>query len=121
MPKAVCYYGTPKAFVESVLEAGDDCILEIDTQGALNIKKAMPEAVLVFVAPPSLGELRNRIVGRGTESIEEIDKRMSCAETEMSFIKAYNYVIINDEVDQAVAKFDAILTAERCRVERSCQ
>lgn len=115
------YYGTPKAFVESVLDAGDDCILEIDTQGALNVKKAMPEAVLVFVAPPSLGELRNRIVGRGTESIEEIDKRMSCAETEMSFIKAYNYVIINDEVDQAVAKFDAILTAERCRVERSCQ
>ena len=112
------YYGTPKTFVEQVLNNGNDCILEIDPQGALKVRQAMPEAILIFVAPPSLSELRKRIEGRGTETLEEINKRMACAESEMAFIRHYDYVIINDEISKAVGQMESILVAERCRVLR---
>ncbi len=113
------YYGTPRAFVEEVLASGRDCILEIDTQGALQVRKATDEAVLVFIAPPSLEELRSRLIGRGTEAPEEVEKRLSCAEYELSFSNQYDYIIVNDEVALAAEKMKAILLAERCRVNRA--
>lgn len=112
------YYGTPRAFVEEVLDSGRDCILEIDPQGALQVRSATEDAVLVFIAPPSLEELRNRLTGRGTEAPEEVEKRLSCAENELSYSNQYDYIIVNDEVEQAAEKMKAILLAERCRVNK---
>lgn len=112
------YYGTPRRFVEDTLSRGEDCLLEIDTQGAMQIRQSMPEAVLIFIAPPSLEELRKRISGRGTENIEEINKRMGCAAAEMAFMNKYDYVIINDTVSAAVQKIQAIFLAEKCRASR---
>ncbi len=113
------YYGTPRAFVEEVLASGKDCILEIDPQGALQVRKATDEAVLVFIAPPSLEELRNRLTGRGTESAEEVEKRLSCAESELAYRDKYDYIIVNDDVETAAAKMEAILLAEKCRSGRN--
>ena len=112
------YYGTPRAFVEDVLASGRDCILEIDPQGALQVRKATSEAVLVFIAPPSLEELRARLTGRGTEAPEEVEKRLSCAEAELAYSNQYDYLIVNDEVEKAAEKMRAILMAERCRTNR---
>jgi guanylate kinase len=112
------YYGTPRAFVEDVLASGRDCILEIDPQGALQVRKATDEAVLVFIAPPSLEELRSRLTGRGTEAPEEVEKRLSCAEAELAYSNQYDYLIVNDEVEKAADKMKAILMAERCRIKR---
>ena len=113
------YYGTPRAFVEEVLASGKDCILEIDPQGALQVREATDEAVLVFIAPPSLEELRNRLTGRGTESVQEVEKRLSCAESELGYRDKYDYIIINDDVETAAAKMEAILLAEKCRSARN--
>ena len=113
------YYGTPRAFVEEVRASGKDCILEIDPQGALQVRKATDEAVLVFIAPPSLEELRNRLTGRGTESAEEVEKRLSCAESELAYRDKYDYIIVNDDVETAAAKMEAILLAEKCRSGRN--
>lgn len=113
------YYGTPRAFVEEVLASGRDCILEIDTQGALQVRKATDEAVLVFIAPPSLEELRSRLTGRGTEAPEEVEKRLSCAANELSYSNQYDYIIVNDEVEKAAEKMRSILIAERCRTNRA--
>lgn len=113
------YYGTPRAFVEEVLASGKDCILEIDPQGALQVRKATDEAILVFIAPPSLEELRNRLTGRGTESAEEVEKRLSCAESELAYRDKYDYIIVNDDVETAAAKMEAILLAEKCRSGRN--
>ena len=113
------YYGTPRAFVEEVLASGKDCILEIDPQGALQVREATDEAVLVFIAPPSLEELRSRLTGRGTESAEEVEKRLSCAESELAYRDKYDYIIINDDVETAAAKMEAILLAEKCRSARN--
>ena len=113
------YYGTPRAFVEEVLASGRDCILEIDPQGALQVRKATDEAVLVFIAPPSLEELRARLTGRGTEAPEEVEKRLSCAEAELAYSNQYDYLIVNDEVEKAAEKMKAILMAERCRTKRT--
>ena len=112
------YYGTPRAFVEEVLASGRDCILEIDPQGALQVRKATSEAVLVFIAPPSLEELRARLTGRGPEAPEEVEKRLSCAEAELAYSNQYDYLIVNDEVEKAAEKMKAILMAERCRTNR---
>ena len=109
------FYGTPRAVVEDVLASGNDCILEIDPQGALQVRQAMEEAVLVFIAPPSLAELRSRLTGRGTEAAEEVEKRLSCAEQELAYRNQYDYIIVNDDVEQAAAKMEAILLAEKCR------
>lgn len=113
------YYGTPRAFVEDVLASGKDCILEIDPQGALQVRKATKDAVLVFIAPPSLEELRRRLTGRGTESAEEVEKRLSCAESELAYRDQYDYIIINDDVELAADKMEAIMKAEKCRGWRS--
>lgn len=113
------YYGTPREFVESVLASGKDCIVEIDPQGAMQVRKASDEAVLVYIVPPSLEELRNRLTGRGTETAEEVEKRMGCAKKEMSYMDQYDYIIVNDTVEDAAKRLKAIFNAERCRSWRT--
>ncbi|MDI6604643.1 MAG: guanylate kinase [Thermoanaerobacteraceae bacterium] len=113
------YYGTPKDFVLKNIEEGFDVILEIDIQGALKVKDKFPEGVFVFILPPSMEELKNRIKKRGTETEEEILKRFKCAYEEINFVSRYNYVVINDDVDNAVEKIKAIIVAEKCRVDRN--
>lgn len=114
------YYGTPKKYVDGVLSQGKDCILEIDIQGALQIKQKMPEGVFVFIAPPSIEELERRITCRGTETSEEITKRMSQVERELSYADDYDYMVINDNVETAVSSLRAIVLAERFRIRRIC-
>jgi len=113
------YYGTPKKFVEDVLAQGKDCILEIDPQGAQKVRAKKPDSVLVFIAPPSMQELKNRITNRATENLSEINKRLSCAKEEMLCMQNYDYVVINDQVEKAVEKIKAILIAEKCSIRRS--
>ncbi|MGN0734031.1 MAG: guanylate kinase [Emergencia sp.] len=110
------YYGTPKAMVVEKLEQGRDVVLEIDVQGAINAKKVYPESVLIFILPPSLEELRARIVGRGTETEDVISLRLSKALEEMSYIDKYDYYVINDVIDDAIIRTEAIMLAEHGRV-----
>lgn len=112
-------YGTPKAAVEQRLSEGKNVILEIDVQGALQIKEKVPDSVLVFIAPPSQKILRERIEGRGTETPEVIDRRMEAAKGELAQIPKYDYVIVNDEVDKAVLRFETIINAERYKTKRN--
>lgn len=113
------YYGTPKSYVEQCLNEGRDVILEIEIQGALKVKKKFPEAVLVFVTPPSAMELRKRLIGRGTETKEVIDKRLSRAVEEAQGIENYDYIVINDELDRCVEDIHAIVMALHCKTNRS--
>ncbi|ABY94978.1 MULTISPECIES: guanylate kinase [Thermoanaerobacter] len=113
------YYGTPKDFVLKNLEEGNDVVLEIDIQGALKIKEKFPEGVFIFILPPSMEELKNRIKKRGTETEEEIIKRFKSAYEELNYVSRYNYVVINDSVEEAVEKIKAIIIAEKCRVDRN--
>lgn len=112
------YYGTPRAFVQEVIENGQDCILEIDVQGALKIREALPEAVLIFILPPSLAELKRRLTERGTETAEQIETRMSWVLGEIAQIEKYDYVIVNDDLTKAIAEARAIIVGEKCRVMR---
>lgn len=112
------YYGTPREYVEKRLNGGKNVLLEIDIQGALNIKKIYPEGVFIFILPPTMEELRNRIVGRGTESQEDIKKRFDSAYKELEYAFKYDYAVVNDKVDLAVEKVEAIIMAEKCRVSR---
>ena len=100
------YYGTPRRFVEESLGEGLDIILEIDIQGALQVKEKYPEAVLVFIAPPSKRELEKRLIIRGTDSQEVIVRRLQCAAGEMKLASRYDYIVINDEVSKAVNKIE---------------
>ena len=115
------YYGTPLENVQSKLDEGKNVILEIEVQGALQVKKNMPEAVLIFMLPPSLDELRRRLVNRGTEAANVIEKRLSRAEEEVEFIKDYNYIVINDEVENAVDKINSIVIAEKSKVQHNSE
>ena len=112
------YYGTPKREVFKQLKAGNDIILEIDIQGALQVKKNYPKGVFIFLLPPSLRELQNRIEGRGTDSKEVILKRMECAYDELDYVFEYDYVVLNDEVEAAVNKIKCIIEAEKSRAIR---
>lgn len=112
------YYGTPSTFVDQTLAAGHDIILEIEVQGALKVKQKFPEGVFLFLLPPSLNELENRIVGRGTESNETIRTRMGIALDEIRLLEHYDYAIVNDQVDKACDRIRSIITAEHCRRER---
>ncbi|EOD01309.1 guanylate kinase [Caldisalinibacter kiritimatiensis] len=112
------YYGTPKSFVIENLNKGKDVILEIDIQGALQIKERYPEGVFIFIVPPSMKELRNRIEKRGTETEEAINERFSSAFNELNFASKYDYVVVNDEVNKAVKRIEAIVMAEKCKIER---
>ena len=113
------YYGTPRSFVEQQLADGYDVILEIDVQGAMKVKQAFPDAVLMFITAPSMSEIKSRLIGRGTETMEQVEKRFATAFEEIKMIPQYDYVIINDVVDVAVHHMEAILEAERCRTARS--
>ncbi|CDF57882.1 guanylate kinase [Thermobrachium celere] len=112
------YYGTPKANVERILNEGNDIILEIDIQGALKVKEKYPEGVFVFIMPPSMEELKNRIKKRGSETEESLIKRFKAAFQEINYVANYNYVIVNDVVEEAVKRLEAIIVAEKCRVDR---
>lgn len=105
------YYGTPRAYVEQQLEAGKDVILEIEIQGALKIKEKFPTALLLFVMPPSAQELRKRLVGRGTETQEVIDQRMHRAVEESEGMEQYDYIVINDQLEECVKELHAIIRA----------
>lgn len=112
------YYGTPIDFVEKKRKEGKDVILEIEVQGALQVKKTFPSAVFIFLIPPSLDELKNRITSRGTETEESILSRLSVAEEEFAMIKHYDYAVVNDSIDAACERIRAIITAERCKSDR---
>lgn len=109
-------YGTPKDEVLKKLERGHNVILDIDVQGALQVKASMPEAVLIFILPPSLAVLRQRLTDRNTDAPDVIEKRLSKAVNEIKFIGEYDYYVINDDLDTAVAEAEAIIAAEGRRV-----
>lgn len=111
------YYGTLRKFVNDTLSSGFDLILDIDVQGALQLIDRNEEGVYIFIAPPSMEELKRRLKGRGTESDTQILQRLKVAAWEMSYIQRYQYVIINDEISQGCEKLKAIITAERCRTK----
>ena len=112
------YYGTPRDKINNKLNEGMDVILEIEIQGALKVKELVPDAIFIFILPPSMDELRKRLVKRGTDSIDKILSRFQTAYQEINEVTKYNYVVINDVVDKAVDKVRAILLSERCRVDR---
>ncbi len=113
------YYGTPKKAVDEMLLQGKNVILEIEVQGAMKVRSKYPEGVYVFVMPPSMSELRRRLVGRATESPEVVEQRLNTAIHEFSYIPKYNYVLLNDEIEKAVERLESIIDAEHCRIERN--
>jgi guanylate kinase len=112
------FYGTPLRFVEQTLASGRDVILEIEVQGAMQVKKQFPQGVFLFLMPPSLDELRSRIVNRGTEDEETIRRRMQLASDEIRLLEEYDYAVVNDVVDKACDKIMSIIIAEHLRKER---
>ena len=111
------YYGTPKAYVEEKLEQGFDVILEIEVQGALDIKKKMPDAILIYMLPPSAHILEQRLKGRGTETEDVIRKRINRAAQESRSIVDYDYIIVNDDVDECASRLHSLIRAQRQRVK----
>jgi guanylate kinase len=112
------YYGTPRSYVNKCIEEGKDVLLEIDIQGALKVKQNFPEGVFIFIMPPSMEELKNRIKKRGSETEESLLKRFNSAFKEINYVSNYNYVVVNDIVEDAVGKLESIISAEKCRVDR---
>ncbi|WP_346887260.1 guanylate kinase [Clostridium sp. UBA1056] len=110
------FYGTPRPEVLKMLNEGKDVILEIDIQGALKIKSSYPEGIFIFIMPPSMEELRNRITNRGSETPESLNTRMESAYDEIGFASKYDYAVVNDRVEDAVKKIESIIIAEKCRV-----
>ncbi|MDH6368234.1 guanylate kinase [Paenibacillus sp. VTT E-133280] len=110
------FYGTPRDFVERTLNSGKDIILEIEVQGALKVKEKFPEGIFVFLLPPSMDELKDRIRGRGTEHPDVIDHRMTVAEDEINLMQHYDYAVVNDEIDLACKRIESIIIAEHCKV-----
>ncbi len=113
------YYGTPWKYVKEQLEEGKDVVLEIEIQGALEMKKKFPETLLLFVVPPSAEVLKQRLVGRGTECAEVIDSRMARAIEEAEFMTSYDYLIMNDELETCVEQMHSIVQNERCKSIRN--
>jgi guanylate kinase len=112
------YYGTPKQNVQQLLESGQDLILDIEVQGALQVKRSLPGAVLIFLAPPSLSELKKRLIGRNTEPEVELNKRLRYTKTEFQSVPLYDYLIINREIDLTCERIECIIQAEKCKVCR---
>lgn len=112
------YYGTPKDKIYDKLNSGIDVILEIDIQGALEIQQKISDALFIFIMPPSMRILKERLTNRGTESEEKVLERFKTAYKEINEFTKYNYVVVNDEVEKAVEKVEAIIKAEKCRVDR---
>jgi guanylate kinase len=112
------YYGTPKEFVYEQIDNGEIVLLEIDVQGALQIKNNCKDAVFIFLLPPTMDELKNRIVKRGTESEADINTRFENAFKELDFVGEYDFFVVNDKVEKAVEDIEAIIHAEKLRVKR---
>lgn len=112
------FYGTPKSNVNEMLEEGKNVILEIDIQGALKVKENCEDGVFIFILPPSMDELKHRLIKRGSETPESLISRFNTAYKEISYISKYNYGVINDKLEEAVNKVEKILAAEQCRVDR---
>lgn len=112
------YYGTPREYVMEELNKGNDVFLEIEVQGALQVKENFPEGVFIFLFPPSLEELKNRIVNRGTETEEVITQRLQEARKEIELMREYDYIVVNDDLDRAVDKVKAIVKSEHCKRSR---
>lgn len=113
------YYGTPRSYVEEQLAAGKNVILEIEIQGAMKVKEKIPQALLVFVTPPSMEELKNRLTGRGTETPEVIASRLARAGEEAEGMDAYDYLLVNDELEECVDTLHQIIESEHFRTERN--
>lgn len=113
------YYGTPRFYVEEMLAKGKNVILEIEIQGAMQIKAKNPEAVLIFVTPPSFEELRNRLVGRGTETADVIESRLRRASEEAEGMSSYDYILVNDQVEDCVDRLHQIILSERAKAQRN--
>lgn len=112
------YYGTPKSKINEYLDKGIDVILIIEIKGALQIKNLIKEALFIFIMPPSMEELKQRLVARGTETEEKIISRFKTAYQEINEVTKYNYVVVNDDLEKAVKKVESIFLAEKCRVDR---
>ncbi len=112
------FYGTPKSMVEEKLEMGYDVILEIDIQGALKVQENTKEGIFIFILPPSMEELKQRIIKRGSETPESLIRRFEAAFDEINYISKYNYAVINTTVEEALGNVKAIVQAEKCRVDR---
>ena len=108
-------YGTPKKYVYEAMDRGQDVILDIEVQGAMQVAEKMPEVVRIFVAPPSWSELERRLTARGTDTPEKIQGRLARAKEEVKLAGTYDYFVINDSVEHAVFELDAIMTAEHCK------
>ena len=113
------YYGTPKEYVEKQLDEGRNVILEIELQGALQVKEKKPETVLVFLTPPCADELENRLRGRGTEDDETIKARLKRAAEESDYMKKYDYILINDDLEKCVDDLNGIIRSERWKIDRN--
>ena len=113
------YYGTPRFYVEEMLAKGKNVILEIEIQGAMQIKAKNQEAVLIFVTPPSFEELRNRLVGRGTETADVIESRLKRASEEAEGMPSYDYILVNDQVEDCVDRLHQIILSERAKAQRN--
>ena len=113
-----CYYGTPKSKIDEYLNKGIDVILVIEVQGALEVKEKVKDALFIFILPPSMKELKRRLKSRGTEDEEKIMNRFKIAYKEINQITKYNYVVVNDEIEEAVTKVNSIIISEKCRVDR---
>lgn len=113
------YYGTPKQYVMEQLEAGKDVILEIEIQGALKVKERFPDTLLLFVTPPSAEELRRRLIGRGTETMDVIESRLARAVEESEYMDQYDYLVVNDDLDVCVSEMHAIIQSEHRRSSRN--
>ncbi len=112
------YYGTPLKYVNETLESGKDVFLEIEVNGAMQVRANCPDAVFVFLTPPDLMELKHRLIGRGTDKMEVIDKRIKTAASEIRMMRNYDYAVLNDEVSQAVDRIKSIIRSERLKVTR---
>lgn len=115
------YYGTPRKFVEQEMASGRDVILEIEVQGAMNIKRQYPDAILIFITAPDAETLRDRLAGRGTESLEVVNKRMKRAIEEAESIKEYDYIVVNDTVEQCVHDVNSIIVGKKCLLENNTE
>lgn len=113
------YYGTPKKHVMDLLNQGKSVLLEIDIQGAMQVKERYSDAIFIYIVPPSLTELSARLRGRATDSEEVIDKRLSLACSELALAHRYDYIVVNDDLDEATEKTASILRAESCKISRN--
>ncbi|NQU73569.1 MAG: guanylate kinase [Candidatus Omnitrophica bacterium] len=109
------YYGTPKKNVSNLLKKGKDILLSIDVKGAVNVKRLYPKSILIFIAPPSIKELKGRLKKRNSDNKKEISKRLKIVKRELSYVDRYDYCVVNDSISNAVSKLKDIVIAERCR------